>query len=127
MVVSIQGTLGEAKQAEKLEEWTRLLYDIQAKTGMLAWKHGVLAKEIAEAENRTTKTGKNRIKEFLEAGILKHDSATGNYLSMLPRENAAIVPEAAPEGGSSHLGKEGKTGENFPRCEWVRGKREKRL
>jgi hypothetical protein len=84
--VEIEGTPAEIKQAAKLEEWTRTLRDIEAETGMLAWKFNDLVGAIQKAESlRSPTTAKNRIKAWLEAGILRHDSTRGTYLSTLPR------------------------------------------
>lgn len=88
MVASIRGTLAEEKFATRIEDWTRTLRDIEAKTGMLAWTHKQLVQEIADAEGVSTRTGKTRIRQFLKGKILRHDASRGNYISTLPREAA---------------------------------------
>lgn len=81
--VEIEGTPGEIKQAEKVDDWTRTLYDIQAETEMKAWKYGELCKAIAKAEGVKERTAKSRVGDFLKAGLLTHGATTGNYTSAL--------------------------------------------
>jgi hypothetical protein len=84
--VEIEGTPAEAKQAAKIEEWTRTLRDIESETAMLAWKYGELVEAIQKAESlRSPTTAKSRINSWLDAGILRHDSTRGTYLSALDR------------------------------------------
>jgi len=79
--VEIEGTPGEIKQAQKLEEWTRLLREIEAETKMLAWKNKVLVCAIMEAEGVKKRTAQTRIKQWLDAKLLKYDANRGVYTS----------------------------------------------
>ena len=81
--VVIEGTPAEINLASKVEEWTRTLQDIQAQTGMLAWTHGDLTKAIETAENCSNRTARNRLKPWLDSGLLRHDGARGIYTSNL--------------------------------------------
>jgi len=82
--VEMEGTPGEIKQANKVEDFTRMLRDIEAETGMLAWKFTELKKAIEKAEGVSDRTARNRIKDMIEAKLLKHDSTRGIYTSNLP-------------------------------------------
>jgi hypothetical protein len=82
--VEIEGTPGEIKQANKVENFIRMLRDIEAETGMLAWKFTELKKAIETAEGVRDRTARNRIKDMLEAKLIKHDSIRGIYTSNLP-------------------------------------------
>lgn len=79
----IQGTPGDIKQAANVEDWTRLLYEIQSATNSLAWKYGKLVKAIENAESVKERTAKKRVKQWHEAGLLKFDASRGNYTSNL--------------------------------------------
>ena len=79
--VEIEGTPGEIKQAQKLEEWTRLLREIEAETKMLAWKNKDLVCAIMEAEGVKKRTAQTRLKQWLDARLLKHDANRGVYTS----------------------------------------------
>lgn len=81
--VEINGTPGEVRQAQKVEEWTRTLYEIQAETGMLAWKHGDLKAAIQKAEGVRDRAARNRIKQMLDAGLLGFNGTRGIYTSRL--------------------------------------------
>jgi len=81
--VEIEGTLGEIKQAQKVEDWTRMLYEIQAETGMLAWKHAELKAAIEKAGGIKDRAARGRIKQMLDAGLLKFDASRGVYTSKL--------------------------------------------
>jgi hypothetical protein len=81
--VEIEGTPGDVKQAQKAEELTRILQDVQAATGMLAWKHGELVGEIEQAARVKDRAARNKITAMLEAGILKHNGTKGIYTSTL--------------------------------------------
>ena len=81
--LEIEGTPSELKQAAKIEAWSRTLCDIQAETGMLSWKNKELTEAISKAEGVKTRTAQNRIKEWLDANLLKHDASRGVYTSMI--------------------------------------------
>jgi len=79
--VEVEGTLGEIKLAQKVEDWTRMLYEIQAGTGMLAWKHGELKSAIEKADGIKDRAARGRIKQMLDADLLKFDANRGVYTS----------------------------------------------
>lgn len=85
--VEIEGTPGEVKQAAKVDEWTRMLYDIQAHTAMLAWKNKDLNLAIRSEESVSERTAQTRIKQLLKAGLLKHCASRGVYTSTLKGAN----------------------------------------
>lgn len=81
--VEVEGTPSEIKQAQKLEEWTRLLIEIEAETDMRAWKNKDIVSAIMEAEVVKKRTAQTRLKQWLEVGLLKHDAKRGVYTSTL--------------------------------------------
>jgi hypothetical protein len=85
--VEVEGTPGEIKQAQKLEEWTRLLIEIEAETDMRAWKNKNIVSAIMEAEVVKKRTAQTRLKQWLNAGLLKHDANRGVYTSTLENPN----------------------------------------
>ena len=87
--IEIHGTPAEIKQAAKVEEWTRTLYDIHASTGMLAWNHGDLKTAIMAATGLKDRTAATRIQDWLSAQLLKHDANKGIYTSTLPSANVS--------------------------------------
>ena len=80
--VEIEGTPGEIKQAQNLEEWTRFLIEIEAQTGMMAWRNKAIVSAIMEAEGVTKRTAQTRLKQWLKAKLLKHDANRGVYTSI---------------------------------------------
>jgi hypothetical protein len=85
--VEVEGTPGEIKQAQKLEDWTRLLIEIEAETDMRAWKNKDIVSAIMEAEVVKKRTAQTRLKQWLNAGLLKHDANRGVYTSTLENPN----------------------------------------
>lgn len=81
--VRIEGTPADAKQSAKVEEWTRILQDVEASTGMKAWKYGDLWGAIAKTEGVKERTAKSRIQHWIDADLLTHSATTGNYTSTL--------------------------------------------
>lgn len=96
--VELEGTPGEIKQAQNVEEWRRLLYDVQAETNMLAWKHKDLVKAIMDATGKTDRTARTRISDMLKEDLLKHDGNTGMYTSKLPTAKCEKRHNASNEG-----------------------------
>ena len=82
--VEIEGTPGEIKQANKVEDLSRTLRNIEAETEMLAWKFTELKKAIEKEDDVKDRTARNRINDMLKAKLLKHDSTRGIYTSNLP-------------------------------------------
>lgn len=99
--VEIEGTPEEIRKAEKLEEWTRTLKDVQAETSATGWKHSELAGAISKVEGVTTRTAKTRIRQLLNADLLRHDGARGNYYSELPSEIDENHNESPAQAGYS--------------------------
>lgn len=83
--VEINGTPGEIKLAQKAEDFTRTLRDVEANTGMLAWKFKELKEEIEQVESIKDRAARNRILAMLSANLLKHNSKVGTYTSNLPK------------------------------------------
>jgi hypothetical protein len=81
--VRVEGTLADMKQAEKVEDLTRLLTDVQADTDMLGWRYCELVPAIMKADQVKDRAARNRIKNMLEAEILRHNGNTGIYTSNL--------------------------------------------
>lgn len=81
--VELEGTPEDAKMESKREELTRLLQDVQADTGMLAWKFSELVEAIKEAEAVTKRTAQRRIVDLCNLDLVKHDSKDGVYTSVL--------------------------------------------
>lgn len=83
MVVSIQGTPRDAKEAEEKFDVTELLYSVQEKTGALGWKYGDLIKQIMDIADVSNSTAKNRRTAMLKHGILKAGGQSANSVSLL--------------------------------------------
>jgi hypothetical protein len=83
--VEINGTPGEIKLAQKAEDLTRTLRDVEANTGMMAWKFKELKEEIEQVESIKDRAARNRILAMLSANLLKHNSKVGTYTSNLPK------------------------------------------
>lgn len=103
MVVSISGTPGDVKRAEKLKKWTETLKRIEARTRICTWKHSELVREITDLEGVTGRTAKTRIKDFQDVGILRRDDIQSTYVSTLPRETTENACESATRANQENL------------------------
>ena len=101
MVVSLNQTQGEIKEAEKMEERAVTLRAVMARTEMLAWHRKDLIEEILEVERLAAgnkkkahaKTGNNRVNDMIKAGFLKHDSEKGILTSTLKAEKKEEIDD----------------------------------
>jgi hypothetical protein len=98
MVVSLEDTAAEVKEAEKVERLKEMLYRIQGRTDMLSWKYNTFIAELMEdGEKCSDATAKRRRKSMLDCGILKHDGSTGILTSLLKdRLTAKNVKNPSP-------------------------------
>lgn len=77
--VEIDGTKKEAREAEKVTEWRIELDEVIEHTGATAWRYSDLKNAIQDVTKKSAATAKNRIKDWVNSGILQQDKANGSY------------------------------------------------
>ena len=91
MVVSIEGTRQDVKNAEKVDELRELLYRIQDETGALGWTRKDFVSIIKRIIGKSEKTAKRRANDMVEACLLRVSRTNGNVVSQLgDRTNTEI-------------------------------------
>jgi hypothetical protein len=91
MVVSIEGTRQDIKNAEKVDELREMLYAIQDETGALGWIRKDLISIIKKMTKKSERTASRRVIDMVEACLLKVSQTNGNVVSQLgDRTNTEI-------------------------------------
>jgi 5S rRNA maturation endonuclease (ribonuclease M5) len=92
MVISLEGTKKDEKDAEKLEELRELLYEVQDRTGVLIWNKETIVSAIIEVNGKSKKTAERRVRDMINACLLRHSGQKGNVVSLLgARTNTKMV------------------------------------
>ena len=92
MVVSIEGTKKDEKDAEKLEELRELLYEVQDRTGALSWNKKTIVLEIIKVNGQSEKTAQRRVSDMENACLLEYSGQPVKVVSLLgARTNTAMA------------------------------------